>query len=143
VEDGKGGQFVFPEPVIANGPTLLHWCGYADGRRAERCYQLVKDRLLPLPDELIVDGPFESTLCDTSYRYHGADQSISYARLLYAACETGDYETARTLADWLVRHIPLAGVPEVLPTGVRAVQLWPCGEVLIAFHRYLTGAAGR
>jgi len=143
VGDGRAGQFVFPQPPIANGATMLHWCGYTTGERAERTYESVRERLFPLPDELVVNGPFDSTLCYTSHRYHGADQSISYARLLYAACEVGDVEAADALAEWLVRHTPLAGVPEVLPTGVRAVQLWPCGEVLIALHRYMTGAEGR
>ena len=143
VSDGEIGQFVFPDPPLANGASLLHWCGYSDGPRATRCYELVRDRLLPLPDDLIIGPPFQSTLCDTSSQYHGADQSVSYARLLYAACEVGDTATAETLVDWLAKHIPLAGVPEVFPTGVRAVQLWPCGEMLIAFHHHLSDETSR
>jgi GH15 family glucan-1,4-alpha-glucosidase len=137
VPDSSGGQFVFPDPPLPNGLTLLHWVGFARNRRSKLSYELARDRLFPLPEEPVASGVWNQSLCDRSHENHGASQSISYARLLNAAIKEGDLETAEILVEWLIRNVPLGGVPEMLPTGVRAVQFWPCGEVLIALHNYL------
>ena len=88
-------------------------------------------------DGYIINRPKFLQSIIESYKNYGADQSISYARLLNAAVKEGDLKTADSIVEWLMKHIPLGGVPEMLPTGIRAVQLWPCGEVLIAIHNYL------
>jgi hypothetical protein len=118
VKDVTGGQFVFPEDPIVHGLTMIQWFNYSKDMRAESSFQLAKKSIEPLTVKPERFGTY-------------------YMTYLYAKAKLKDLNGLDESFKWLIDNTPLPGVPEEMPTGNRAVQMWPNGEALIAIYEYL------
>ncbi|MBD3241407.1 MAG: hypothetical protein GF331_12535 [Chitinivibrionales bacterium] len=123
VPDGRGGRYIFPTSALAHGASYPHWCGYADDARTRASLAAARDNILPLPDGDLVMASF-------------SPMTAKLTRTFYGLARTDDPALGST-KDWFLSKAPLGGMPEVFPTGNRAIQTWMCGETLIALHAYL------
>lgn len=119
----SGGEFVFPTPGLVHGLTMPYFCHYADNAHTQASFQAAKAILEPLPEGDLIMA-------------NSRGMAMVYARFIYAQAVLDD-PTIETNINWLVKNIPLAGMPEFMPWAVRATFLWSCGESLCAIHAYL------
>jgi hypothetical protein len=133
--DGNGGRWIFPSSTLSEGECMAYWTGYASDAHAQTSFLRAKDRLETHPG--IDMGLRKGSLVNGAGYWQTTIEITSY---LYAQALTHD-ATEATTADWLVRNAPLAGLPEVLPTGNRGIQVWMCGTGLRAIHAAMTDLA--
>jgi hypothetical protein len=120
----SGGQFVFPTPGLVHGMTMPYFCHYGDNAHTQASFQAARAIIEPLPEgDLVMNN--------------SRGMAMEYARYIYAQALLDDPAT-ETNINWLVKNIPLAGMPEFMPWAVRATFLWSCGEALCAIHAYLS-----
>ncbi len=128
VSDGQGGRYIYPNSALAHGASYAHWCGYADDARARASLAKAKASVGTLPAGDLIFANYSS-------------MTARLTRTLYGEAVAGD-AAMEDLKDWIVRTAPLAGMPENYPTNNRAVQLWMCGETLVALRAYVDATVG-
>ena len=124
VPHSSKGHFVFPKYPLMCGLTASLWSGYAADKRALECLQTVKQAYqdFPLTALGMDDKVFPS-------------MGTEIIRLVHSMALSGDPDTEKYM-QWLLKNIPLAGVPEVFTTNGRAVRSWENGEMLALLRDY-------